>query len=109
MLAKYVHHALTPERRLDILRGADTFRKWSSLDDKRVCVVCDRVFTGRQIEIERDQRGRYLLKCPTIGCPSLAAHWFFNGNAAEAAAHLLHDNVKSGRSGLQPQANRPLL
>jgi hypothetical protein len=101
---QYARDAITPEQRLDILRAADTFRKWYSLDDKRACVVCERVFTGRQIEIERDQRGRYLLKCPTSGCPSFAAHWFFTGNAAQAAAHVLHDNVKSGGSGLQPHA-----
>lgn len=95
---------MTVEQRLDILRAADSFRKWYSLDDKRVCVVCDRVITGRQIEIERDRRGRYLLKCPTSDCPSVAAHWFFHGNAAQAAAHVLHDNVESGRSGLQPHA-----
>lgn len=104
MTPQYARDALTLDQRLDILRAADTFRKWYSLDDKRACVLCDRTFTGRQIEIERDQRGRYLLKCPTSGCLSFAAHWFFNGNAAQAAAHVLHDNVKSGQSGLQPHA-----
>ena len=47
---------LDPEERLDILRRADGIRKWNSLDDKRICVICERVFTGRQIEIHRDQR-----------------------------------------------------
>ena len=81
---QYVHLALIPEGRLDILRAADTFRKWYSLDDKPVCVVCDRLFTGRQTEIQWDRRGRYLLKCPTSGCPSFAARWFFVNNAVAA-------------------------
>jgi hypothetical protein len=79
-----------PEERLEILRKADRFRKWSSLDHERVCVVCERIFSGRQVEIIRDQGGRYLLKCPTDGCPSLVAHWFYVGRAAASAASVLH-------------------
>jgi hypothetical protein len=71
---------LTSEQRLEILRRADGARKWHSLDDKRGCVVCDRVFTARQIEICRDQRGRYLLQCPTEGCPSTVPDWFYVGD-----------------------------
>ena len=65
-----------PEERLDILRKMDRERKWYSLDDKRVCSVCDRVFTGRQVEIESAPGGRYLLHCPTPCCPFGMAHWF---------------------------------
>ena len=42
---------ILPEQRLDILRAADDDRTWHSLDDKRVCAVCDRIFSGRQVEI----------------------------------------------------------
>jgi hypothetical protein len=92
---------LVPERRLDILRAGDGLRKWHSLDDKRVCILCERIFTGRQIDISCDQRGRYLLKCPTNGCASIAAHWFYLGNAAAAAAHILHD----GRQATEQRIN----
>jgi hypothetical protein len=87
---------LSLEERLDILRAGDRLRKWRSLDDKRICLLCERVITGQQIEIWRDQRGRYLLKCPTDGCLAIAAHWFYIGNAATAAAHILHDG-KNGQ------------
>jgi hypothetical protein len=65
-----------PEERLAILKAADSARKWYSVDDKRVCVICDRVFTGRQIDIQSDQKGRYLLACPTPTCPSDISHGF---------------------------------
>lgn len=65
----------TPEERLGILRAGDKVRTWSSLDDERLCVLCQRLLNGWQIEILRDQRGRYLLKCPTSDCASFAAHW----------------------------------
>src|SRR6266550_6723747 len=74
---------LTDQERLKILRAGDKLRTWSSLDDERLCVLCERILSGRQIEILRDQRGRYLLKCPTSGCDSFAAHWFYVGNATD--------------------------
>jgi hypothetical protein len=73
---------LTAEERLEILRAADKLRSWFSLDDERCYVLCQRTLRGWQIEILRDQRGRYLLKCPTSGCGSFAAHWFYVGYGA---------------------------
>jgi hypothetical protein len=98
-----MHTHLPPEERLEILRKADGLRKWKSLDDQRICVVCERVFTGRQIQIQRDQRGRYLLQCPTEGCPSFLAHWFYVGNAANVAVRVLH-----GRNGKHRPTTRAI-
>ncbi|MEN3368601.1 MAG: hypothetical protein V7609_744 [Verrucomicrobiota bacterium] len=72
---------LLPEEKLAILQAADPRRKWHSLDDQRVCVLCDRAITGRQIEITRDSRGAYSLRCPTPGCASVPSDWFYHGNA----------------------------
>jgi hypothetical protein len=63
--------------RLSILRDGDRFRKWNSLDDQRVCSVCERKFKGRQVEIRRFRGGKYKLYCPTLGCPSAADQWFY--------------------------------
>jgi hypothetical protein len=61
--------------RLLILRAGDRFRKWNSLDDQRVCNVCERKFKGRQVEIRRFPGGRYKLYCPILGCPSGPHQW----------------------------------
>jgi hypothetical protein len=63
--------------RLSILRAGDRLRKWNSLDDQRVCRVCERKFKGRQIEIRRSPGGRYKMYCPTLGCPSQPNQWFY--------------------------------
>lgn len=63
--------------RLSILREGDRLRKWNSLDDQRVCSVCERKFKGRQIEIRRFPRGGYKMYCPTLGCPSQPNQWFY--------------------------------
>src|SRR5712672_2339499 len=72
-----MHGYLTLDERLDVLRAVDTERTWYSLDDKRVCTVCDRIFTGRQIDITATGAARFSLRCPTEDCPSDHRHWFF--------------------------------
>ena len=72
---------LIPEDRLDILRAADRRRKWSSLDERRICTRCNKFITGRQVEIVRDQRGRFLLHCPTPDCIGTVEDWFYQGSA----------------------------
>jgi hypothetical protein len=72
---------LPAEEKLALLQEADLRRKWHSLDDERVCVLCDRTITGRQIEVIRDEAGAYSLRCPSEGCPALPSDWFYHGNA----------------------------
>jgi hypothetical protein len=66
---------LTPQEKLEILQAIDNHRRWYSLDDQRACVICERVITGRQIEV-RGHVGNHTLHCPTDGCPSNFTHWF---------------------------------
>ena len=75
---------LLPEEKLALLQTADPRRKWSSLDDQRICVLCDRTITGRQIEVSSDGAGVYSLRCPTEGCPALPSDWFYRGTAYSA-------------------------
>src|SRR5438132_13904360 len=68
---------VTLDDRLSILRAGDRFRKWKSLDDQRVCSLCERKFKGRQIEIQRLPGGRYKVHCPTLGCISAPHQWLY--------------------------------
>jgi len=77
--------SLLPEEKLAILQAADLRRKWHSLDDQRVCVLCDRTITGRQIEVRREAGGTFSLHCPTEDCPSVPNDWFYQGNACSAS------------------------
>jgi hypothetical protein len=67
------------EDKLLVLQESDSLRRWNSLDDRRVCVLCDRVITGRMIDIWRDGHGSYHLHCPTPGCPATPRDWFYHG------------------------------
>jgi hypothetical protein len=76
---------ILPEEKLAILQASDLRRKWYSLDDQRVCVLCDRTITGRQIEITREPGGMFSVHCPTEGCPAVPSDWFYRGNACSPA------------------------
>jgi hypothetical protein len=94
---------VTLDDRLLILRAGDPFRKWDSLDDHRVCSVCERKFKGRQIEIRRFPGGRYKFYCPTLGCPSGPRQWLY------PQAPVISEIAQSDwwRPGKQP-THRPL-
>jgi hypothetical protein len=77
-----MNSSLPPEEKLVILQDADPRRKWYSLEDQRVCVLCERTITGRQVEVIRDGAGAYSLRCPTEGCPSLPSDWFYHRNGS---------------------------
>jgi hypothetical protein len=42
---------LADNEKLEALRLLDQFRAWHSLDEKRYCLVCGKLITGRQIQL----------------------------------------------------------
>ncbi len=73
--------------RLVVLRAEDRFRKWRSLEDERLCIICKRKFNGRQVEIRRVANRKYEVHCPTEGCNSRPHLWIFS--ATPLAAHVI--------------------
>lgn len=80
---------LLADEKLALLRATDSRRKWVSLDDQRVCVLCDRVITGRQIEVTRGLNGTCSVHCPTPDCPALPSDWFYRGSGFSSKASTL--------------------
>jgi hypothetical protein len=68
---------LSDADKLDALRRLDQFRQWHSLDDKRYCLVCGKIITGRQIQVADGTRGDEPLRlsCPTEQCNSIPMDW----------------------------------
>src|SRR5437016_13569484 len=65
------------EDKLETLRRLDQFRWWDSLDEKRYCLVCGKIITGRQIQVAGGTRGNgpLRLSCPTERCHSIPMDW----------------------------------
>jgi hypothetical protein len=71
---------LASEDKLAALRKGDTTHQWASLDDKRTCILCDRTFSGRQVDISMGMTGRIRLRCPSDGCVGTPREWVHPGN-----------------------------
>ena len=80
---------LSPDAKLRALRACDPYREWNSLDDKRVCILCQKHITGRQIEVVRRRGRSFKAHCPTVNCPSTFREWVYPGNpyTSEKAWH----------------------
>lgn len=63
--------------RFHLLRRIDTRRRWKSLDDERVCLLCERKFAGRHLEFIRNRSGEMELRCPTDGCKATMNEWVY--------------------------------
>jgi hypothetical protein len=63
--------------KLHILQRLDQHRRWSSLADKRYCLVCSTIITGRDINVVGGTRGTGPLRliCATRGCHSIPMDW----------------------------------
>ena len=68
---------LSDNEKLETLRLLDQFRAWHSLDEKRYCLVCGQLITGRQIQLDGGIHGNgpLQLNCPTVGCNSIPMDW----------------------------------
>jgi len=68
---------LSDEEKLEILQRLDQFRQWHSLDEKRYCLVCGKIITGRQIQVIGGRRGNGPLRisCPTEHCNAIPMDW----------------------------------
>ena len=68
---------LSDQEKLKILRRLDQFRQWRSLDDKRYCLVCGEIITGREINVIRatHANGPLRIACPTEHCNAMPMEW----------------------------------
>jgi hypothetical protein len=66
--------------KLGALQTSDAYRKWYSLDDRRFCILCEKVIRGRMVDVRENGKGAYWLHCPTPGCSGSPRDWFYHGS-----------------------------
>lgn len=73
---------MSDDEKLEVLRRLDQFRQWSSLKEERYCLVCGKIITGRQIQVDGGTRGNgpLRLSCPTQDCNSIPMDWVLTTN-----------------------------
>jgi hypothetical protein len=97
---------LSDEEKLEILQRLDRFRQWHSLDEKRYCLVCGEIITGREIQVIRRARGASLrIICPTRHCDAMPIEWaqptegvLIRIAMIEAERHRLCMIIRAGRA-----------
>jgi len=93
--------------KLAMLRKLDQFREWRSLDDKRYCLVCGKIISGRQIHVTTTRGGSLRLICPTAQCDSIPMDWALPTDETLTAAETITPNECNvppprGESGVEP-------
>ena len=66
---------LPDEDKLDVLQRLDRFRVWHSLDEKRYCLVCGKIITGREVHVTGGENGPLRVSCPTEHCNAIPMNW----------------------------------
>ena len=67
---------LSAEEKLNLLKQADRWRPWYSLEDRRLCLGCGRLITGHELEMIQSNDGSAVeAHCPTRGCQSIPLDW----------------------------------
>ena len=68
---------LPDEEKLATLQRLDHFRKWDSLDERRYCLSCGTLISGREIQVVGGSRGTGPLRvlCPTKNCRAIPMDW----------------------------------
>lgn len=94
--------SLSAEDKLDALREGDPAHPWESLDDRRVCVLCEKSFSGRQIEASKTASGRVRLRCPSEGCTGTPREWVRPGNPL-ISEQAWHDWARLLEPGKRPR------
>jgi hypothetical protein len=68
---------LSDEKKLHTLQRLDQFREWHSLDEKRYCLVCGEMISGRAIRVIKGtpKKDPYRVSCPTENCNAIPMEW----------------------------------
>jgi hypothetical protein len=94
---------LSDNEQLEALRRLDQFRAWHSLDEKRYCLVCGNLITGRQIQVTGGTPGNGALRlsCPTDDCNSIPMDWVLPTDEILARVEKLAEEERKA-SALKP-------
>jgi hypothetical protein len=89
---------LTDADKLEVLRRLDQFRQWPSLDEKRYCLVCSKIITGRQIQVAGETRGKGSLRlsCATERCNSIPMDWVLPTDEIIAKVEMMAAEERKG-------------
>jgi hypothetical protein len=99
--------SMSDKAKLHTLQQLDRYREWRSLDERRYCLVCGKIITGRQIQVAGTTfgNGALRLSCPTAQCNSIPMDWALPTDEILAVAKAVTPNENSIGSMRVPDSN----
>ena len=96
---------LSDEDKLETLQRLDQFRQWHSLDEKRYCLVCGEIITGREIQVIGGTQENEPLRiiCPTEHCNAIPMDWVRPTDEVLAKTMLAAERCDVPSPQLQPR------
>lgn len=81
--------------KLEVLRRLDHHRQWHSVDEKRYCIVCSNIITGREVHVVGGPPGTAELRlaCPTENCRSIPMDWILPPDEIVATMSMLQAEI----------------
>ena len=78
--------ALPSDRRLSLLQRLDRRHRWATIDDRRLCLGCGKLITGRDVQVFRSMGGLgpLRLRCPSEDCRAGPLEWVLPGSSGAA-------------------------
>jgi hypothetical protein len=98
---------LSDQEKLDVLQRLDQFRQWHSLDEKRYCLVCGEIITGREIQViwGKCENRPLRIICSTEHCNATPMEWvrptddvLIQVAMAEAECRRIRLTIRAGRA-----------
>ena len=77
---KGTEDCVSDEEKLRVLEQNDPFREWTSLDETRFCILCEKTISGRDIVVSGGSGRPVRLSCPTPGCAGTPYEWVYLGD-----------------------------
>lgn len=86
---------LWDEEKLVVLRHLDRHRQWHSLNEKRYCIVCGNIITGRDVQVVggTPETGELRAVCPTKNCSSIPMDWVRPSDEMLASFNLCAESI----------------
>jgi hypothetical protein len=105
-----ISKVLASDDKLFALRKGDPMHEWQSLDDRLCCILCEKTFSGRQVEVSISPTGRVRLHCSSEACTGTPNEWVHPGNPLiSGKASRDWERVLNGKKGHHKNgASRPI-
>ena len=103
-----MNNRVSLDEKLAALQENDTHRKWSSMDDQRVCSICGNLISGHMIDIWQGGSGAFHFHGPSAACPGALRDWFYLGATRAYRSQSARSRLRLYQQLADPNEKQPM-